>query len=137
MTDKNLTSLKVYSNDDPAGSTYKVSGGGTGGGLMLKVLYTDPSDENSLDENSTDDNSGYLAHMDGSDATWQEIYNAVMAGVYVSVIEEAASATVDTTALFVYTVERLTKLSGYAVVCSGEMTFRADTLTGRLTVDNH
>lgn len=29
----NLTSLKVYGNDDPAGSVYKVSGGGASSGV--------------------------------------------------------------------------------------------------------
>ena len=77
MANKDLTSLKVYGNDDPAGSVYKVSGGSGGGNLILTTAT----------ETVEGEEITYLTHTDGSIVTWQEIYDALASGVGVAHIE--------------------------------------------------
>ena len=67
----NLTSLKVYGNDDPAGSVYKVSGGAGGDYLALYVAEEET-------DNGANETIQYLTHKDGSIATWREIHDAML-----------------------------------------------------------
>lgn len=74
--EKDLKSLKVYGNDDPAGSVYKVSGGGgeSGSGLVLYVA----------EEEVDNETIQYLTHKDSSIATWREIHDALIEELPVS-----------------------------------------------------
>jgi len=70
----NLTSLKVYGNDDPAGSVYKVSEGdeGTNGGVfMCFQTYDGPT------------NSTYLVDTKGSPVSVSQLVDARVQGMWI------------------------------------------------------
>ena len=68
----NLTSLKVYGNDDPAGSVYKVSGGGSDK-MALRIVVDGPDSNGHAVK--------YLTYLDGSSVTWEEIYDVMLRGI--------------------------------------------------------
>ena len=72
----NLTSLKVYGNDDPAGSTYKV-----GGGADDLVLYMH------MDSAPTDNQPLFsLVTASGESVTYQDLQNAITQGRQVCLV---------------------------------------------------